>query len=283
MIVRSFSLLDLYGREYSLNQAEKTALLTDPQGLGYEFSTTYIDVGDAFVRTKYKGKQAVISGTLIFGSSSPYSLYTAFRDFVREAVSLRLVYQPPGSSAAYYRDVDLVTLEKTEMEEGVLKSAVKFYCKSLFYSDTKNYFIVTAVEGEMRYDITWPATYNDYSERSVQLSNTGDVEAPFTATLQGYCENPTITLMKDGEAVKSVTFPVTLQSDELILYSTLDDDLYVYQVDADGNKTNIMQLLDIDCDNFFKIPTGDYSIRFTSDTGAAYTTTLVMYKFYRTV
>lgn len=283
MIVRSFTLINEYGLEYSLDDAGKTGLLTAPKGLGYSFSVNYIDIGDAFIRTKMKAKQGTVSGSLVFGSSKPYDVYGKFCKYVRESKELRLTYRPPGSQTAYYRDVDLVKIDKTEIENGVLKCAVEFYCRSLFYSNTKNNFVVSTVEGELRYTVTWPARYNDYSERTITLSNTGDVDAPFTLLLDGYCENPKVTLLKDGKESACVKFPLILQTGEKIMYSSLDDNMYVYKVDAAGNKTNIIQLLDINYDNFFKIPKGDYGISFTSDTGAAYTTSLVLYKFYRTV
>ena len=139
------------------------------------------------------------------------------------------------------------------------------------------------IEGELRYTVAWPARYNDYSERMIALTNNGDVAAPFTLDIRGYCENPTVTILKDEKAIASIKFPVILQSDEKILYSSLDDDMYAYLVDKSGNKKNIVQLLDIGRENFFKVPIGDHTISFASETGAAYTTSLVMYKFYRTV
>lgn len=282
MIIRSFKLVNEFGQEYDLNSAEKTGLLTEPQGLGYDHTVSYIDIGDAFIRTKKKAKQGVVSGTLIFGGK-PYEAYNAFNGFVRNSKELRMIYKTPGSTVSYYRDVDLVRLVKTEMEGGVLHCPVEFYCKSLFYSNVKNNFTVSTVEGELRYDIRWPAKYNDYSKRAIMLSNSGDVDAPFTLVLNGYCENPVVTLSKNGEVVASVKFPVILQVEEKILYSSLDDNMYVYLQRGDGTKENIVQLLDINYDNFFKIPTGDCAISFESDTGATYTTSFEMYKFYRTV
>lgn len=70
MIARSFSLVNEYGQEYSLDDAKKSCLLTEPKGLGYGFSVNYIDIGDAFIRTKMKAKQGIISGTLIFGEEA---------------------------------------------------------------------------------------------------------------------------------------------------------------------------------------------------------------------
>lgn len=283
MAARSFSLINEYGQEYSLDDARLYGLFTEPEGLGYEYSASYINVGDAFVRTKMKAKQGTIPGTIIFGGKAPYSIYNQFSLFIRGSKTLKLLYKVPGNARAYYRDVDLVKIKKTEIEKGVLSCPVEFYCKSLFYLNTNSNFMISTVEGELRYTIQWPARYNDYSERTVILSNNGDVEAPFTLSLSGYCENPTVTLSRDENVIASVKFPVILQPEEKIIYSSLDDNMYVYKIGADGAKTNIVQLLDIAYENFFKIPVGDYNISFTSDTGAAYETSLTMYKFYRTV
>ncbi len=283
MRVRSFALQDYYGNTYSLDDPEGTGFLTDPKGLGYEDDYSYIDIGDAFIRTKSKKKQSEISGTLIFGGASPYRQYENFNYFVRSSNGLKLVYKMPHSDIEYYRDVDLVSVDKSEMSQGVLQIPVKFMCTSLFYSNIVNNFTVTSVDGELRYTIQWPARYNDYSGHSVSLNNNGDVAASFTCTIEGYCENPTIALMYNGEIVNSVTFPMTLQEGEMIAFSTLDDNLYAYFIGTDGTRENIVQLLDINNNNFFKIPVGDYEIRFTSDTGATFTTALAMYKFYRTV
>lgn len=283
MNTRSFALRNKYGQEYDLNDAEKTGLLTSPKGLGYNYSMTYIDIGDAFVRTKEKTKQSVISGTLILGGANPYEVYEKFNDFVRKSKELTLMYKVPGKSAYYYRDVDLTKIEKTEIDGNVLKCPIEFYCRSLFYSDTQKNFTISKAENEFRYDVSWPAIYNDYNEREITLSNTGDVEAPITLVIEGYCENPTLILKDEDEKFAEIKFPVTLQKNEKILYSSLDDDMYVFYQKENGERENIIQLLDISNENFFKVPKGDTSIRFTSDTGAAYTTSLTMYKFYRTV
>lgn len=283
MRARSFALKNKYGQEYDLNDAGKTGLLTSPKGLGYNYSMTYIDIGDAFVRTKEKAKQSVISGTLIFAGNAPYELYEKFNEFIRKSKELTLLYKTPGNPAYYYRDVDLTKIEKTELDGNVLKCPVEFYCRSLFYSDTQNNFTISEVENELRYDISWPAIYNDYNEREITLSNTGDVDAPITLVIEGYCENPTLVVENGNEKLAEIKFPVTLQKNEKLLYSSLDDDMYVFYQKENGEKENIIQLLDINCENFFKIPKGDSCVRFTSDTGAAYTTSLTMHKFYRTV
>ena len=88
---------------------------------------------------------------------------------------------------------------------------------------------------------------------------------------------------QSGETVATVTFPITLQIDEKIIYSSLDGDLYCYKVDKQGNKENITSKLDIHNTNFFKLPVGDCMVDFTSDTGAANKTVLTVYKFFRTV
>ena len=177
MTVRSFLLINEYGQEYGMNSADLTGLFTEPGGLGYEYTVNYIDIGDAFIRTKKKAKQGVITGTMIFGGRAPYELYNKFNEFVRGSQEIRIAYQTPGSKRAYYRDVDLVKLEKTEIADGVLQCPVKFYCKSLFYSNVQNNFTVSTIEGELRYTVAWPARYKDVYKRQVYTGvNQLDIE-----------------------------------------------------------------------------------------------------------
>ena len=57
----------------------------------------------------------------------------------------------------------------------------------------------------------------------------------------------------------------TLEEYEKILYSTKDDDLYIYKENQDGTLTNYFDNLDINNINFVKLPTGVCEIRLSAD------------------
>ena len=164
-----------------------------------------------------------------------------------------------------------------------MECPVKFNCKSLFYSNRVDRFVVSRSEGELRWDFTWPARFNDYGFRRVVIENTGHVPAGFELEIYGYCENPSVIVTQGGKELFRVQFPTILQTGEKILYSSVDGNLYCYRVDEEGKESNFSDSLDINNTNFFKLPVGDSQIEFTSDTGASNRTVMTIYRFYRAV
>lgn len=280
-MIRFFALENEYGNRYELDSPER-GFLTDPQGLGYELNTSYASIGSSFIRNFKKDKQQTITGNLVLIGAAAYQNYQVFVNFVNASQNLKLIYIT--NAGKYIRDVDLVSVGKTEITQSrVLECPVKFVCKSLFYSNHVNRFKIERVEGEVRWDFRWDVRFNDYGSRTLNINNNGHVEAPFELELFGYCEKPKVIVSQNGETMATVIFPITLQIDEKIIYSSLDGDLYCYKVDKQGNKENITSKLDIHNTNFFKLPVGDCMVDFTSDTGAANKTVLTVYKFFRTV
>lgn len=280
-MIRQFYLENEYGQRWSLN-GPASGLLTNPSGLGYSMDITYSSIGHSFMQDYFKEKQQSISGTLIFGTESPYKACNGFITYVNAAESLKLVYKTDVGE--YYRDVDLVEFGKSEMTEAkVLESVIKFNCRGLFYSNQVDRFVVSRSEGELRWNFTWPARFNDYGFRRVTVSNTGHVPASFELELYGYCENPSVSISQRGKELYRVQFPTILQTGEKILYSSVDGNLYCYRVDKEGQENNFSDSLDINNTNFFKLPVGDSQIEFTSDTGALNRTVMTIYRFYRAV
>lgn len=279
--MRKFYLENENGTRWDLNGPTK-GMLTDPDGLGYGFNTSYSMIGHSFIRNYMREKQQEITGTIIFGAADPYTVCNQFLNYVNSAKSLKLIYKT--SAGEYYRDVDLVNLKKTEIERSrVLECPVSFLCRGLFYSNQTDRFVVTRSEGELRWDFRWPARFNDYSQRRVLINNNGHVPAAFELEIYGYCENPVVTVMQNGSEVARVVFETVLQQDEKILYSSVDGNLYCYRIGEDGQAVNFADSLDINQTNFFKLPVGESQIEFTSDTGASNRTVLTVYRFFRAV
>lgn len=278
--MRKFYLENEYGQRWNLNNPE-TGLLTSPDGLGYEMDSGYAMIGDSFLQTYIKTKQSQISGKLIFGTQTPYVAYKAFSDFINCAKKLKIIYAP--STAEYYRDVDGIVLQKTEIDAKVLQCKVQFKCKSLFYSDRTNRFVIDRVDGELRFDFRWPVRFNDYGVRGINFNNAGHVPAPFELEIYGYTEYPEVTVKIDGIEQSHIRFNTILQDGEKLLYSSLDGASYCYRVDIEGQRVNFISYLDITQTNFFKLPVGESTVEFTSNTGARNKTIMTIYQFYRTV
>ena len=278
--MRKFYLENEYGVRLNLNSPD-VGFLTSPSGLGYSMKANYVNIGNSYLNSYMNTNQADIKGTLVFGGRNPYESYEKYVDFVNSAQKLRIVYVP--FTGEYFRDVDMVSIDKGEMGKGVLSCTVSFKCRSLFYINKEDRFVIERSEGELRFDFRWPARFNDYSERTVIFDNKGHVPASFTAEIFGYTENPVIEIVVNGAILSKVQFDVILQERERILYSSLDGDLYCYKIYADGRQENIASTLDINNTNFFKLPTGECLVLFTSTTGVTNKTIMQIYQFYKTV
>ena len=58
--VREFKLVNEKGQTYSLMDIKNYALLTEPDGLGYSYSTSYTKVGEVFINN-IKEQEAITS------------------------------------------------------------------------------------------------------------------------------------------------------------------------------------------------------------------------------
>ena len=260
---------------------ELGALLLEPAGLGFSMNNKYTRVGHRYMLTDSNIDQSEISGKLIFDG------YEGFRDFANYSArsgSLKLLYRCADGDGWYYRDIDVEELEKGEItDEKVLECPVTLVCRTLYYQDDTITYIVAATAMDRRYSIPYPNRYSDFSERMDILTNDGHIPAPVTCVISGYCENPRIQLMEGENAIYDIMFPVTLQEGESVEYSSMDGAARVEKVNANGTRTNLVNELDLENDNWIRVPIGSYTLRFSSDTGTANRTSYVMHRFFKAV
>ena len=255
--------------------------LTEPEGLGVKYDASYIRIGNSFLRNKRNVAQSKISGKIEFIDSGANQRFNEFYNFCAAASKLYLIYDP-GDGTEYMRDIDISEVGKTERTGGTLPISVNFICKSLYYLKNNNRFIFEAIDNEKRYDYQYDYIYGDYGTYEAQINNNGHVEAPFECNIYGYCVNPAIRIMKDNKLLYEVEFPVSVGLGEYIRYSTRDGMLEATLVSG-NNETNLMNLLDIEKDNFFKIPVGISTIMFNSSSESTNVITATIFKMYEVV
>ena len=119
MEVRKFEKKKKKGEEYSLMDIENYGLLTEPQGLGFEYSIDYEKIGNMFVENKRTLNQNVITGTY---NTIGYENYYKFVNFIEKSVSLRLHYVIPyeNNLAEYYKDVVVLDYNNSLFDEYLL-------------------------------------------------------------------------------------------------------------------------------------------------------------------
>lgn len=255
--------------------------MVEPSGLGIKHDASYIRIGNSFLRNKRHVAQSEIGGKIEFMDPGANKRFNEFYNFCAAASSLHLVYDP-GDGTEYIRDIDIAEIGKTERTGGTLPISVNFICKSLYYLRNNNRFIFEATENEKRYDFTYDFTYGDYGTYEATINNNGHVEAPFECVIYGYCVNPAIRIIRNNETLYEVEFPVSVEEGEYIRYSSRDGMLEATLVSG-TTETNLMNLLDITKDNFFKIPVGNSKITFTSSSESTNVITATIYKMYEVV
>ena len=256
-MVREFNLINEKGQKFSLMDIYNAFLLTEPQGLGYGYTTEYQQLGNTFIENLRNIQQGQIIGTANF---LEYDNYKTFVDFVEGAESLRFGYKIPyrdGSTKEYFKDVSFQNITKTQKQvNGIFSETVTFDCLSLWYEENTVIYTITPQTNEIRWDFLWDSRFTDYDTRNLQYINQGHTEAPILVQMDGHLVNPKIELYVDGELYQSVEINVEIQEYEKLLYGTRENDFYVMKQNTDGTTTSLFDLdhISFENDNVIRIP-----------------------------
>ena len=265
-------------------QSLETCFYSDLSNLGVEFDGSYISVGDTFVRDYLNPKQSELALGLNFFRPNVYEKIQAVSNFILMAETLILVYKPDlASGIEYRREVELQSLVKNTGTSGYICYTVQLRPLSLFYYKKQTKFIIEASEGEMRYDFRWAARFNDYADRTIAVPGGNHADIAFDLEIFGYTENPKIEVIVNDKVIYSLTFPLTVETGEKLIYSSQDKDLKVIHQDAEGNRKNIFGSFSLEDTVFFKIPKSGATIRFTADTRVFNTIVFTTYNFFKVV
>lgn len=283
-MVREFNLINEKGQKFSLMDIYNAFLLTEPQGLGYGYTTEYQQLGNTFIENLRNIQQGQIIGTANF---LEYDNYKSFVDFVEGAESLRFGYKIPyrdGSTKEYFKDVSFQNITKTQKQvNGIFSETVTFDCLSLWYEENTVIYTITPQTDEIRWDFKWDSKFSDYDSRNLQYVNKGHTDAPILVQMDGHLVNPRIELYVDGELYQSVKITVEIQEYEKLLYGTKENDFYIMKQNTDGTTTSLFDLdhIEFENDNVIRIPVNrSCELRLTADNEVlnAQVTVLPQYK-----
>ena len=256
-MVREFNLINEKGQKFSLMDIYNAFLLTEPQGLGYGYTTEYQQLGNTFIENLRNIQQGQIIGTANF---LEYDNYKSFVDFVEGAENLRFEYKIPyrdGSTKEYFKDISFQNITKTQKQiNGIFSETVTFDCLSLWYEENTVIYTITPQTNEIRWDFLWDSRFTDYDTRNLQYINQGHTEAPILVQMDGHLVNPKIELYVDGELYQSVEINVEIQEYEKLLYGTRENDFYIRKQNTDGTTTDLFDLdhIEFENDNVIRLP-----------------------------
>lgn len=256
-MVREFKLINEKGQEFSLMDIENYCFFSEPSGLGYEYQTEYQQLGDTFISNLRNIQQGQINGTLNFKN---YDNFASFVNFVEGSEGLRFGYKIPyrdGSLKEYFKDVQIQSLGKTQIQtNGFLSEPVVFDCLSFWYEENTVIYNITAQEAEIRWDFKWDSKFADYDSRNLQYINSGHVEAPIYAEIDGQVVNPKIELYAEGELIQTVAVNITIAQFEKLLYDTRENQFMIAKQNTDGTIESLFSLdyIDFENDNVIRLP-----------------------------
>ncbi len=259
MEVRKFGLINEYGQTFSLMDIKNYCLLTEPNGLGYEYNTEYEKVGNAFMQNIRTLEQGSITGTVNFLN---YENYAKLVNYLEDSEELKLHYvipYPNNQTKEYYRDIKLRNLSKSEIQaNGVISEQITFECISLWYSINESNYFIQAGEDEIRWNFMWDSRFMSYNARSLNIVNTGHTEASIKLSIDGEVVNPELVLIVEGVEVQRIPFTCSIREFEKFEYSSKDGDSYVRKRNTDGTYTDLFNLsvLEFNNNNVLKLPKG---------------------------
>ena len=284
-MVREFKLVNEKGQEYSLMDIENYCLLTEPSGLGYQYSTEYEQLGNTFIQNLRRLEQGQISGMVNF---KKYDNYKKLVDFIESSESLKFAYKIPFKNGAkeYLKDVNIQSISKTQIQiNGILSETVTFDCLSLWYEETTAIYNMKAQSDEIRWDFKWDSKFANYDVRKLKIINNGHVEAPIIAEIDGPVKNPKISLYIEGELYQEVPFNVEIAEYEKLLYGTKENDFYINKQNTDGTTKSLFEddVIDIANDNVVKLPKNkSCELRLSAENGIA-NAKITIFEFYKAV
>lgn len=255
-MVREFKLVNEKGQEYSLMNINDYCLLTEPNGLGYSYSTEYEQLGNTFITNLRKVEQGQINGIVNF---LKYDNYKNFIDFIESSEKLKFSYKIPFEQGVkeYFKDIEIQSLSKSEIQtNGLISESIVFDCLSLWYEENIVIYTIQPETGEIRWDFRWDSRFIDYDTRSLSYINKGHVEAPILIEMLGHLVNPKIELYIEGELYQTVSINSEIAEYEKLLYSTKENEFYIRKQNTDGTIEDLYDLdfIDFYNDNVIRLP-----------------------------
>ena len=284
--VREFKIINEKGQSYSFMDINNFALLTEPDGLGYTYSTSYTKVGEVFISSLRQQEQIQVTGICNF---LYYDNYINLINFIESSKSLKLSYKIPlknGTRAEYFKNIEIQSIGKTEKDTtGILKCPIVFDMTSLWYEQKEYTYDMSAEDNEVRWNFRWGSRFVNYNSRKLEFNNTGHTLAPIYLEIDGPITNPEIIVTdSNGTTLFNLLININIDQYEKFIYSSVDGDIKILKQNVDGTYENLFKqtYIDIENNNIFKLPLGTSNITIQADNEIV-SARLNIYPYYKSI
>lgn len=239
--MRQFYLVNKDGQRYQLINDFSKAFLWQPSGLGFGIDRNYKESDGFFFEMNKEVEQTAKSGILVFFGPDPYPEYKAFMDYITHSEDLKLAYCPKNNW--YYVDIDIESVEKTEIEEdGTLQCSINMLPKTPLYLP---YELNIDLSGDLgtsikQYDYKYDYVYSNTAVAGeIEFEIPAQMDSGLEITIPGQISSPVMTFYANGEIIGQIDLSsISVSLGEYVRYSSipLSAGIYMY---SGGSETDI--------------------------------------------
>ena len=204
MNYRKFKLLNSHNQTWELANKEFKVFGYNPQGLGFSKTFSIIRLGDENIIPYSMVNLDEINIELLFYDDTRADKYQKYQDFMNfiSKKPLKLLYQRPNSFNWYRRDIEIISLGKTEVsfEDSMLHCPLQIQTLTFWEDDTENVVVVDNVDEEdgKIYPIEYPFIYGTNTFSNISLTSLGMLDSPMELSINGRVTDPQYILYDEN-------------------------------------------------------------------------------------
>lgn len=286
--MRQFYLVNSEGQRYQLQNDRTTAFLWQPAGLGFNYDRNYAESGGFFFEMNKAIGQTAKTGTLLFHGADPYAQYKTFMDYISRSKGLRLAYAP--KSTWYYVDIDIESVEKSEIEEdGTLQCSIVMMPKTPLYLPYELNIDLSGDLGESikQYDYTYDYVYSNTAVAGeIEFEIPAQMDSGLEINIPGEISAPIISFYANNELIGRIDLSsISIQTGEYVRYSSIPLTAGVYMYSG-GTETDITEQIGLDAEvpTFFLLPPNTtIKVVMSADTITGTSASLKVYEYFMSV
>lgn len=256
-MTRRFYLENEHGQQFHFKY-HSGVLLSNVIGLGFQLNMTYLKYGHIHKTVKRETPLTEISGVLNFMDG--YQGYQRFIDYLNQGRdNFKLYYV---SNDIKYVHVDVVSLSKTEIKDGLLSCEITLNKKSYWIKERQIIIDITEVFDGKVYPYPYAYTYQITQEGRTTIDVGGSFNANVIIEMEGSVDHPEINVIQNGILVSSLRLNL-VEEYVKIRISSVADNKYLKMIKNDI-ETDIYAYQDFEKDNFIELKPGRNTLEFKS-------------------
>lgn len=204
---RKFRLQNANGTYFTLTEPTYKVFADDPTGLGFSKTLSTLRLGDDNLITYSLFNLDQIHFEILFYDDKLTDKYQKYNDFINflSFKPIYLQYQKPNSFVWYRRQVEPLSLSKTQVQYKTSMLVCPLELLPLtFWEDDISNVVHTSNQierGGKIYPITYPFAYGNVSLSNIPIVSNGMLATPLEITINGLVSNPQYIVYDENDVV----------------------------------------------------------------------------------